>query len=496
MAISVVNGNIPYYGVFSNNAVLLNGANSSLNPSTSKNYRFRYVFPWEITFGGNTYYAVFDGSYYLYFYKKNPDTEYILRKYYNDSDWVTEKVYGAVQPYLRFYLLNPRPVLDGSSLNSRCYVYEHSDFVLFHFDFFDGDGGLELVITKTGYIQYNSTGKCRAKKYDYYDKTDYFSTLGSGCTSCGFSTGCPSYNASNTSCVGFGSTYCVRLSNTYFSSTLDDHSKFLLTPPSSGVEYSLSTNQHLDLSSYLNISNGEVSLLLNNEVHRVPLRASKVSSLSNLSLRSGGATKYVAFSDDNGSDKFSEYTPIRLRIDGSTKSPYLPRVKSNKRHTLYDVPWEQPDFDFYTNTGSSYRYYRNALLYTLSERVRVKQIRLFGYLNILGEMSMSECELPRSNYSGTLMMINTGTSDLTSDWTPNNTDQSITFEAGYIGSGGKQGQMLTVVKDNLNLYIKQFAFTPSCSYASSVYLGGWLSFEPEIIELVEYSTGNTYYISL
>ena len=92
-------------------------------------------------------------------------------------------------------------------------------------------------------------------------------------------------------------------------------------------------------------------------------------------------------------------------------------------------------------------------------------------------------------------MINTGTSDLTTDWLPSNTDQTITFEVGYLGSAGKQGQYVTVIKD-IDKYIKQFAFTPSYSGKSSAYSGAWLKFNPLMVELVEYSTGNTYYYNL
>lgn len=498
MAISVVSGEVPYYGIFSNKAVLLNGINSYLRTDNADDFKwyhsFTYIFPWDITKGTTSYYACFEGEK-LCLYAKNPDTKYSIRSYSESDLEKLEKAYTAIQPYYEFDMFSKTPYLEGAPLNARCYIYEHDEFVFFHFDFYGGHGVVEIVVTKDGYIQYNSLGDIRASGYHYFGEKVYFSTLTKGCDSCAHKDICPTYSSSNTTCTEFGDTYCVYNWGSYLSS-VSNYSNFLFTPLEvEGGGFELSLQSHLDLSGKLVESVGELSIMLNNELHHIPLSNSTITSKPNLSVCVGNTTKYIAFSADNSSDKFSEYTPLRLYVGGSIKSPYMPRTPSSMKHTLYDLSPDIPDFNFYTyKSGSSYRYFGGVWLYTLSERIRVKQIRLFGSL-ITPDVSMSECKLPNSTYPKTLMMINTGTSDLTTDWLPSNTDQTITFEFGYLGSAGKQGQYVTVIKD-IDKYIKQFAFTPSYSGKSSAYSGAWLKFNPLMVELVEYSTGNTYYYNL
>ncbi len=496
MSISISDGNIPYYGVFNNKAIHLNAINDSTLVSNN-NGAFHYIFPWEITFNNSTYYAVFNNCY-LYLYDKNPSTNYKIRDYINSSGATKlEKVYMAVQPYYKIDLLNPCPSINESTFNARVYLYEHDDFVFFHFDYIDS-GALEIIVTKNGYIQYNSLGDARAYNAVYFGVKEYYASLSSGCDSCAYSENCSSYNSSNTSCVAFGTTFTE--ASTYHLALSDK--KFLLTPLSSEIGFNINTTQHLDLTSYLNVSEGELSLVANKNSHkdifRIPLRSSKNTNTSNLSIRANNSNKFIAFSDDVSGNTFSDYSPLRLFIDGSVKSPYLPRVASYNHHILYDLDWEQNNnIKFYTlSSGSSYRYYTGALLYTLTNRIKVKQIRLHGSLYRLGSNSYSENVLPSSSYPNIMMMINTSSNNLTTNWTPSNVDQSITFNAGYIGSGGKLEQLITVVK-NVNMYIKQFTFTPAYAGTSTAYSDKpWFTFYPEYIELVEYSTGNTYYYTL
>lgn len=495
MSISVKSGTIPYYGIFKNKAILLNGMNSYLNTDVNKGSTFHYIFPWEINFGGRQYCAVFE-EYYLYLYQKDPETQYSIHRFENSSgNKDLEKAYMAIQPYYKFDLINPIPRLGD---NCQIYVYEHNEFVLIHVDFFV-NGSCEIVVTKDGYIQYNSTSvSCYALNYRYYESGDYFSSLTEGCDSCKHKSICSSASSTATSCSKFGTTYT--LVNSIEDESICENSKFLLTPPSSSSKAFVKSNSsYLDLANYLNVSEGEISVVSSNKTHRVPILTSKPNGLTSLSVRCNGVTKYLPLSEDTSSDEYSTYTPIRLNVDNAVKSPYIPRVKSYMRHSLYDLPWEQfsDDIKFYTyKSGSYYRYYSNALLYTLYERIKVREIRIFGKLEVLGTDSFSDIHLPNSSYPGTLMMINEDSTNLTSHWTPSNTNQSITFEAGYVGSNGKFGQYITVIKSGLSLNIKQFAFTPSCASTSNSYGGAWVSFEPEIIELVEYSTGNTFYYQL
>ena len=483
MSISIVDGNVPYYGIYGNKAQQITNLNYDINNS---NYdEFNYTTTWTISLGKDKYYMNFSGKY-LYLYQCNPSTYLTLDSIYNsDTETLTlNSAYRALQPVISIDLFYKYPYLKGSHKNCSLYLYDNNSSSLFmHIEYDDGNC-YELVVLSSGYIQLY-TPKVNQRRIEYQmNISKWFDSVG-GCSKC-YQSKCEYYeNTTRTSCKFGSSVY--RLDDSISESILTKNTSGLLTFNSNSNKFEYNVNKHLEGLNFITKSDDVLCIKSGSKISRIPLKSS--FSKPAIGFKVNDNKKYINMSSSTSSQPYNQLSPLNLCINNSIVSPKINRtsVKDIKQFTGYKITTLK-DITIYTegsSTSRDYRYFTGAPIFTFENAIRVSSITIIGCL-----IGNKENELPNSKYSGMFMHINSSTSNISNEWTSNNTKR-YEFKAGYSGSNGGIGQV-KVISISHSGYIKQFAFTPSCLSSDDEYGGHWQTFSLLNIILTDYYTGESF----
>lgn len=483
MSISVVNGNVPYYGIYGNKAQQIINLNYDINNSNNDN--FKYITTWTISLGKNKYYINFSGEY-LCLYQCNPSTYLTLDSLFdNDTEKTTlDSAYRALQPFIKIDLFYKTPYVKGSNKNCSLYLYDDNSSSLFMHVDYDNGNCYELVILSSGYIQLY-TPKVNERSIQYQmNISKWFDSVG-GCSNC-YQSECEYYkNTTRTSCKFGSSVY--RLDDSISESILAKDTSGLLTFNSNTNKFEYNVNKHLEGLNFITKSDDILCIKSGSKISRIPLKSS--FSKPAIGFKVNDNKKYINMSSSTSSQPYNQLSPLKLCINNSIVSPKINRtpVKDIKPFTGYkiDTSYDVTIYTYGSSTSGAYRNFTGSTIYTFENAIRVSSITIIG--NLIGN---KDNELPNSSYPGVYMHINSSTSNISNKWTSSNTDR-YEFEAGYSGSNGGVGQF-KVISIPHSGYIKQFAFTPSCSATNGLYSGPWQPFDLSIIILTDYYTGESF----
>lgn len=512
MAISIVDGKVPYYGIYNNSAKKA----SSVAEVNSKN--FYYVAPWTVSFGNSEYYlTVEDNSIWMYKVIDKDNNSYStydkLERYKESADSTSYNftiVRRALQPIIIFKLFDSNLIIGGDNQNCSVYYYDSGSLLFIHVDFYSGNS-VEVVITSKGYIQYYQSKPNDSSNSKFYYSQSVIKTLfesnNNSCTNCVYKSNCSYSSDTRTSC-GWGETYVIDSTDYVYVDTNVNQQSFLLIPPSETKNYTFTVSQTQCLGGTgLTESNGEVKVNTSSGLVCVPLKTSH--TYPDVSVRVGGQTKYMPLGSDTSSQPYSERSPLRVRVGGSTLSPKIdtndtygentfPFIYEPSDSSLRDYN-NSSDIKIYTSgtpNTSGYRWFAPDI-YTLPTKLRVSQITVFGRLftGYSDETTTTNDNLPNASYPNTYMVINSSDTAYV-NWTTNNTTNISwhSFEAGNTSSNGGRGKYVSFSFYH-NDYIRQFCFVPACTVEGSTSYK-WVEFNPYFIVFTDYSSGESYTYSV
>ena len=496
---TVAAGNIPYYGIYNNNAQKINCniASSSSNYETE----FNYIPNFNVTINSRIYHAEFyDNSLRLHCQADNLSYNYLYHLSSTVNDFNIANCIG--QKTITIDGIFPQTPRFGSVKNCDVYVYEASTYLFFHIAW--KNDATELILTNDGWLQVwnggNNPGYSMTadSTENFFTGNQHYYSCNNSCLNCRYYQwgDCNRGTSSRTSCY-YGTSY-NELDKAYTSFSVPSNRNYIIKPANTTTgdkTLVLETGTYLSALSGLIKSVGEIYVAGTNNAgrHEVPLKATRTANTNYLNVRVQGqsAQKFILMTKEvniNIPD-----SPFKLSYNGATyRERNVRTAVANRQHIQYTSVLDT-DFGYlYTSgsPGSSSWNWWSATIYRFNTRINVASIRLILKAYQGGK---SGTYAPNSSYSSYWLCYHGNSSNITHTGNIQGAGTALYWTSGEYStvnfsfpSPYQNVHFKTTL--NINGYIKEFAIRPATTDSITGSLGTGIA----AIEVIDANTGQTY----